>query len=212
MSGQLQSARAILRNARTDLIHEIGAIFQEHAGDFAKQFAVAVVRRADVKFTPECLGFANVPEPAVVDLVMQGEAPMTHDPRWKRRTPRDTGAGWDFEDVRDHYLNLLFGLDPVSLRGGDPRRYLAISRVTSGEVSSGSRELTFAATAAGVVVLPARFAAGAAGAAGFAGTTGVCAAAVAGLAGDAGATLAAGAAGAIGRAGVATPGVTPADG
>src|SRR2546421_7991213 len=82
-------------------------------------------------------------------------------------------------------------------------------RVTSGEVSSGSRELTFAATAAGVVVLPARFAAGAAGAAGLAGTTGVCAAAVAGLAGVAGATRAAGAAGAIGGARGANPWGTP---
>src|SRR5918992_2733366 len=36
-------------------------------------------------------------------------------------------------------------------------------RVTSGELSSGSRELTFAAVAAAVVVLPARFAGGAAG-------------------------------------------------
>src|SRR5918992_5174117 len=36
-------------------------------------------------------------------------------------------------------------------------------RVTRGELSSGSRELTFAAVAAAVVVLPARFGAGAAG-------------------------------------------------
>jgi beta-mannosidase len=94
------------------------------------------VRQADVKFTPECLGFANVPEPAVVDALMQGDLPATHDPRWKRRTPRDTGAGWDFEDVRDHYLRLLFGLDPLRLRMSDSKRYLDVSRVTTGEVMS----------------------------------------------------------------------------
>src|SRR5688572_15687727 len=42
-------------------------------------------------------------------------------------------------------------------------------RLTSGEVSSGSRALTLAAPAAAVVVLPARATAGAAGAAGLAG-------------------------------------------
>src|SRR5918996_619604 len=43
-------------------------------------------------------------------------------------------------------------------------------RVTSGELSSGSRELTFAAVAAAVVVLPARSTAGAAGLGGTGGT------------------------------------------
>src|SRR5262245_625834 len=57
-------------------------------------------------------------------------------------------------------------------------------RVTSGELSSGSRELTLAAVAAAVVVLPARSTAGAAG---FGGTAGLAACAAAGAAGDAGA-------------------------
>src|ERR1700730_7411923 len=45
-------------------------------------------------------------------------------------------------------------------------------RDTSGEVSSGSRVLTFAAVAAAVVVLPDRFTAGGGGAAGFGGAGG----------------------------------------
>ncbi len=91
-------------------------------------------RRSDLRFASECLAFANIPEDTALAAIVGGGAARVHTPAWKSGVPRDLGAGWDFDDVRDHYLGLLFGVDPVALRSRDPDRYLALGRITTGEV------------------------------------------------------------------------------
>ncbi|HEY2875727.1 MAG TPA: glycoside hydrolase family 2 protein, partial [Reyranella sp.] len=60
-------------------------------------------RRANVRFTSECLAFANLTDAASVGA----EGPA----------PRDRGADWDFEDVTRHYARLLYGSDdPDAMR------------------------------------------------------------------------------------------------
>ncbi len=71
-------------------------------------------RRADVKFASECLAIANQPD---------GDE--------SGGVPKDMGTDWDFQDVRDHYLKLLFGAERGEL---DEARYLELSRAVSGEV------------------------------------------------------------------------------
>ena len=91
-------------------------------------------RRSEVRFASECLAFANIPEDETLALLSPGQALRCHHARWKERSPRDLGAGWDFDDVRDHYLSRLFRVDPMQLRYADHDRYLRLGRATSGEV------------------------------------------------------------------------------
>ena len=91
-------------------------------------------RRAAVTFTSECLAFANVPEDKTLAQMPGGLGVRVHQPEWKSRSPRDFGAGWDFDDIRDYYFRELTGCNPLEVRYGDHDRYLALSRVVSGEL------------------------------------------------------------------------------
>ncbi|MEO8175440.1 MAG: hypothetical protein ABI626_02125 [Sphingomicrobium sp.] len=87
---------------------------------------LSTVRAAGVRFASECLAIANIGDDVSnLDIA-----------NWKVGVARDVGADWDFDDVRNHYLELLYDVDCDHMRGTDPERWLDLSRHVSGDVMS----------------------------------------------------------------------------
>jgi beta-mannosidase len=100
------------------------------------QLPLEDVRRAEVRFAAECLAFSHIPSAGSV-AAMAADAPerlVGNHPAWKNGIPRENGADWDFEDIRDHYLRSVFGVDASALRHVDHERYLQLSRALTGEL------------------------------------------------------------------------------
>ena len=95
---------------------------------------LADVRASNVRFASETLALSNVPDPEFIDRLSFGSAGAGHHADWKKGIPRDNGASWDFEDVRDHYIQEMFRVDPALQRRQDPDRYLALGRAACGEI------------------------------------------------------------------------------
>ncbi|WP_431727363.1 glycosyl hydrolase 2 galactose-binding domain-containing protein [Verrucosispora sp. TAA-831] len=89
------------------------------------------VRTAGVRFAAECLALSIPPEAPGVERWFGSAAVAGHHPAWKAGVPRDRGASWDFEDVRDHYVRQVFDVDPMLVRMEDPQRYLDLGRAVT---------------------------------------------------------------------------------
>lgn len=104
-------------------------------GAYRRELADA--RHSGLRFATECLGFAQVPGDTTLARLRQangGEPLRVHSPLWKARSSRDLGAGWDFDDVRDHYVQQLYGEAAEALRQHEPARHLMLGRAAVAEV------------------------------------------------------------------------------
>ncbi len=117
--------------------------FQPSAGT-TSYYGVGAYRRgtrdatdSGLRFATECLALAQVPGErgmARLRVAAGGTTPPVHSPAWKAGVPRDLGAGWDFDDIRDHYVERLYGESVEALRRSQPARHLQLGRAVGAEL------------------------------------------------------------------------------
>jgi beta-mannosidase len=98
-------------------------------------FGVGAYRRgredattSGVRFASECLAFANIPSASAVASLGGVDGDL-----WRRRVPRDSGSDWDFDDVRNHYVDRLPGVEP-GMRESNPERWMELSELVTGDL------------------------------------------------------------------------------
>jgi len=111
---------------------EAGTCSYYGVGAYKRELSDALTSR--VAFATECLALANIPPASTLRRSPAGESPQVHSPAWKGRVYRDLAVGWDFDDVRDHYVERLSGLRPDELRAYDPAAHLTLGRAIGAEV------------------------------------------------------------------------------
>ncbi|MEE9384926.1 MAG: hypothetical protein V3V08_16095 [Nannocystaceae bacterium] len=111
---------------------EAGVSHYFGVGAYLRPVADASLRSP--RFASECLAFSNPPEHSTLEGLSAAGEVASHHPSYKARVPRDAGAGWDFADVTDHYVEALFGLSARRQRHEDAVRYLHLCRISVGEV------------------------------------------------------------------------------
>ncbi len=86
-----------------------------------------------VKFCSEGMGLSHIPEQSIIDQTIGKQTLFPYHSEWRSRIPRDLGAGWDFEDIRDHYLKQVFNVEPNHLRRHEVERYIQLSTLVTGK-------------------------------------------------------------------------------
>jgi len=86
-----------------------------------------------VKFASEGMGLSHIPEESFINKHFGQKQLFPFSNDWHYRIPRDLGAGWGFDEIRDFYLEDIFGIDARKTKRSNPEYYIALSRVVTGE-------------------------------------------------------------------------------
>ena len=97
------------------------AAISHYFGVGAYQRPLHELSSSGIRFAAECLAFSNPPAPASCRIDTQNVS---------KSAPRDIGSDWDFADVRDHYVDELFGHAVLKLRRQDSALWLSYGRAT----------------------------------------------------------------------------------